>query len=246
MGKESGSVRIVIAGPPKTGNVWLKCLLASVYDLRPLGPKLAPDRPSLESFTAWVGQGRFRDGTIFHQHYEYSPELAAAIAAVPAHVVTIVRDPYDAFVSTYFTLQNHLDDENRRSAGRHLLMGKPLDHPDVLAYLREDGYRSHLTMANDWLHSGRSLVVRYEDLHRDPEGTLAGLASRIAPVVPERLRQAIDACSADPLRTKGGARAKHVRSATVGDSKQRLGEPHLAIFRDRYADLVRSLGYEVR
>ena len=40
--------------------------------------------------------------------------------------------------------------------------------------------------------------------------------------------------------------AQHVRSGKVGDSKQRLSEPHLAIFRDSYADLAQSLGYEVR
>jgi hypothetical protein len=40
--------------------------------------------------------------------------------------------------------------------------------------------------------------------------------------------------------------AMHVRSAKVGESRERLGEAHLAIFREQYGDLVRDLGYEVR
>jgi hypothetical protein len=40
--------------------------------------------------------------------------------------------------------------------------------------------------------------------------------------------------------------AMHVRSGTVGESKQHLTEAHLAVFRDQYADLIRALGYEVR
>jgi hypothetical protein len=38
----------------------------------------------------------------------------------------------------------------------------------------------------------------------------------------------------------------NVRAATVGDSRERLTEAHLAIFRECYADQIRSLGYEVR
>jgi hypothetical protein len=40
--------------------------------------------------------------------------------------------------------------------------------------------------------------------------------------------------------------SKHVRAAKVGDSREKLGEPHLAIFREKYGDLLTSLGYDVR
>jgi hypothetical protein len=48
------------------------------------------------------------------------------------------------------------------------------------------------------------------------------------------------------MRQRSEAKAWNIRVAKVGDSRQRLGEPHLAVFRDRYADKIRSLGYEVR
>ena len=239
-------MRIVIAGPPKTGNVWLKCLLAAIYDLQALGPRRSPAEPKIEAFAAWVAAGGFKDGTVFHQHYDYSPELADAIAAVPAHNVTIVRDPYDAFVSSYFTLQQHVGSGSRGGGGRAALMGKPLDHPDVLDYLRQGGFRRHLIKATAWLESGRSIVGRYEALHADPIAALTRITDQIAPVAPAVIVRAVEACSAENLRKIGGNAAKHVRAAKVGESRERLNDEHLAIFRERYPDMIRRLGYEVR
>lgn len=246
-------MRIAIAGPPKTGNVWLKCLLAAIYDLRPLGPKLSPARPEFDVFRAWVAAGGFRDGSVFHQHYDYSPALADAIAAVPARIVTIVRDPYDAFVSSYFTIQQRaasgtLGGEDDGKVTRAVVMaGKPLDHPDVLAYLA-DGFDRHLVKANDWVHSGRATVLRYEALHGDPVAELTRATAEIGgePAPPERIAAAVESCSAERMRQLGANKAKHVRTATVGDSRQRLGEAHLAILREQHADLIRALGYPVR
>jgi len=239
-------VRIVIAGPPKAGNVWLKCLLSHVYDLQPLGPQATPARPQFPALKEWLDQGAFPDGSIFHQHYDYSPELADAIATVPAHLVTIIRDPYDTFVSSYFTLQTHKDSNLRKGRRRDQLAGKPLDHPDVLTYLRNGGFRNNMLRATEWLQSGRTAVVRYEDLHSDPVATLQRLAAEIAPADLDRIAPAVEACSADTMRKMGGGRSKHVRAAKVGDSKDRLNEDHLAIFRDQHANLIRGLGYEVR
>jgi hypothetical protein len=40
--------------------------------------------------------------------------------------------------------------------------------------------------------------------------------------------------------------SQHIRSAKVGDSKERLSQPHFDIFRDQYGHIVESLGYEIR
>jgi Sulfotransferase domain len=238
-------MRIVIAGPPKTGNVWLKCLLASMYELRPLGPARSPDAPTLDSFLTWVDRGLFQDGTVFHQHYDFSDALVDAISAVPAHTVTIVRDPYDAFVSSFYTNQKHAGSEVRRQRKISALAGKEIDHPDVLSWLRRGGFRNHLVKANAWVGSGRTIVLRYETLLADPAAELKGLTGQLGPVSDERISRAIEKCSADAMR-QNSRTAGHVRIAKVGDSKRRLNDDHLEIFRDQYADLITRLGYEVR
>jgi hypothetical protein len=239
-------VRIVIAGPPKTGNMWLKCLLGRAYGLRWLRPFETPERADLQALRSWLATDRFPDGTIFHQHYDYASEVADALDAVPAHVVTIVRDPYDAFVSTYYTLQQHSSENNRKGRKFTELMGKPLDDPAVIEFLRQGGYRNNLEKARDWANSGRAVVLRYESLIRDPLAELQRATEMIAPLSVEDLETAIDYCRADRMRqrTKGGS--KHVRAATVGDSERQLTADHLDAFREAYAEIIAELGYSVR
>jgi hypothetical protein len=239
-------MRIVIAGPPKTGNMWLKCLLGRAYGLRWLRPFETPQRADAESLLPWLAADRFPDGTIFHQHYDYTAEIADAFAAVPASIVTIVRDPYDAFVSTYHTLQQHAQDDNRKGRKFTELMNRPLDHPAVIEFLRAGGYRNNLEKARDWMNSDRAIVLRYENLMADPVAELRRAAKSLGALRDDDLTVAIDYCSADRMRqrTKGGS--KHVRAARVGDSVHQLTAEHLDAFRDAYADLVAELGYDVR
>ena len=239
-------MRIVIAGPPKTGNMWLKCLLGRAYGLRWLRSFETPERPDLQALTSWLTANRFPDGTIFHQHYDYAPEVADALDAVPAHVVTIVRDPYDAFVSTYYTLQLHSAENNQKGRKFTELMGKPLNDPAVIDFLRRGGYRNNLEKARNWANSGRAVVLRYENLSQDPLAELGRATEMIAPVSVESIETAIDYCSADRMRqrTKGGS--KHVRAATVGDSERQLTADHLEAFREAYAEIIAELGYPVR
>ena len=86
-------MRILIAGPPKAGNVWLKCLLGQIYEVRPLARNETPQRPQFDLLKGWLQEGNFPDETIFHQHYDYKPELADLVEAVPAHIDTILLDP---------------------------------------------------------------------------------------------------------------------------------------------------------
>lgn len=239
-------MRIVIAGPAKVGNVWLKCLLATIYGLRTLGPGEFPNRPHLHQVQAWLEAGRFVDDTIFHQHFDYSSTLVDQLEAVPAHLVTIVRDPYDAFVSAFHGLQTHIEDGMRSGRRTDVILGKSLDSPEVYDFLRSNGLRRNLFLSRDWIQSGRSRIVRYEQLHTDPIGELQRLTDSMLPVPEARLATAVEHCSADNMRRLGGARAKHVRTATVGDSREQLDEQHLEIFRTRYADLISQLGYDVR
>jgi hypothetical protein len=244
--EECDRVRIIIAGPPKAGNVWLKCLLGQIYGLRPLTKNQTPQRPQLDLLKTWLEAGNFPDGTIFHQHYDYNEELADLVDAVPAHIVTIIRDPYDGFVSSYFTIQQHKDDGRRSGRRTEVMAGKSLSDPEVVEYLRNGGFRNNMRRAKEWLESGRTLVVRYERLHSAPVAELRTVTDQIEPVPDERIAAALETCSAENMRQMGGPKSQHVRAAKVGDSREKLSEEHLTVFREKYADMIRALGYEVR
>ncbi|MCC6312620.1 MAG: sulfotransferase domain-containing protein [Thermomicrobiales bacterium] len=238
-------MRIIIAGPPKAGNVWLKCIISNIYDLRVLTIKETPQRPQIALFKEWIGADGFPDGTVFHQHYDFSTDLCDAIDSVPAHTLTIIRDPYDTFVSSYYTIQQHKDSDIRRGR-RDQIAGKNLSDPEVYVYLRNGGFRNNMRRALEWVESGRTHVIRYEKLHSDPIAELTAVTDAIQPVPRERIERAVEACSAENMRKKDNKRTPHVRSAKVGDSKAKLNEEHLEIFRELHADTIRALGYEVR
>jgi hypothetical protein len=243
-------MRIVISSPPKMGNKWIKCLLSRTYDLKWIIGEESPDT-NIEEFSRFVKEGRFPENTIFHQHCRYKPKLCDIIDETPAHLVTIVRDPYDAFVSMYHWIQTRTDYDKQRGRVRRKLrprdamVGKPIDAPEILAYLA-DGYGDQMRRGHEWINSGRAIVVRYEDLHRDTIAELKRVTDQIEPVDAARLEQAIEACSVENMRKMSKRMSQHVRSAQVGESKSTLSEPHLRIFREKYGDLVTSLGYEVR
>lgn len=243
-------MRIVISSPPKMGNKWLKCLLSRVYDLQWVIGDDSPDT-NVARFIQYINEGRFPDNTIFHQHCKYKPALCDAIDGIPAHLVTIVRDPYDAFVSMYHWMQTRTDYDRERGRvrpkerPRNAMYDKELDDPVVLEFLAGP-YGEHMRRAHDWVRSGRAIVVRYEDLHRNPVEALTRATNQIEPVDATRIENAVEACRAENMRTMTKSLSKHVRAAKVGDSRGKLGEEHLKIFREQYGDILTSLGYEVR
>jgi hypothetical protein len=83
-------------------------------------------------------------------------------------------------------------------------------------------------------------------LHSDGVTELRAITDQISPVPDEKIAAAMEACSAENMRKMGGEKSKHVRAAKVGDSREKLNDEHLAIFREKYASMIRSLGYDVR
>lgn len=243
-------MRIVISSPPKMGNKWLKCLLSRVYELQWIigedSPNTNPDK-----FRQFVLDGRFPDNTIFHQHCKFKPALIDVIDSIPAHSVTIVRNPYDAFVSMYHWMQTRTEYDLERGRirakerPRDAMYDKAIDDPLILEFLAGP-YGEQIKRARDWVESGRVIVVRYEDLHRDTVAALTEVTNRIEPVSAERVAQAVEACTAENMRSMSQRMSKHVRSAKVGDSKDQLSEEHLRIFREQYSDLLTALNYDVR
>lgn len=237
-------LRVLVVAPPKSGNHWVKCLLAHAYGLAWIHEHGLSGPPAV-ALRALADRGEFKPGSICHVHYPYSADLVAVARSIPCQLVTIIRDPYDQFVSLYYHLQEFPEAHRRRGAPAAAMIGQPLDHPDVLHYL-DRHFGQIIRKALGWVESGESAVVRYEALHHDPVAELTRLTAALRPVDLADIEGAIPACTAEKMRQFTSNMPRIVRSATVGDSRQRLGPEHLAIFRDRYAKQIRALGYEVR
>jgi hypothetical protein len=242
-------MRILIVAPPKTGNSWLKCLFSSTYGLDWLTSDRVPGGTTLQAFATWLSSGGFPDNAVFHHHYAHSPQLVEMARAESIHLATILRDPYDMFVSGYFFAQAQADNDKRvekgKASARDEMAGRAIDDPVVLDYLAER-FDKQLQMGIDWLESRASVVVRYEGLVDDPVAELRRATNQIQPASDEEIHRAVKTCQADALLSSRKGLRRRIRAATSGDWRNHLAPAHLAIFRERHAARIRALGYEVR
>ena len=98
-----------------------------------------------------------------------------------------------------------------------------------------------------WIRSGRSLVVRYENLRVDPQATLSSVAESIAPASRDRIVQAIDACDIKVLRDNYAIDSRFFRRALIGEWRSVLPIHVLRRFAEEepFRSQFSFLGYEL-
>lgn len=231
-------LRILIVSTPKTGNTWLKHLLAAAYDL-PM-PLLPTDARQID----WAGLG---PRWVAHQHYAPEAPLLEAAAAHGVILLTTVRHPADVFVSlVHYGRRQDLP---------------PADGPEDLGYLRGDaapfgahalaflreGFCFQLHLSLSWLRGGWARAVRYEDLWRRPVTTLRRLTDAILPLSDTRLRLAIGRCELRAMRRALDPERAFFRKGGVGGWRAALPPDFQAILMEvePYPEQFAALGYSM-
>ena len=238
--RNRGHLRILIAGAPKTGNMWLRMLLWNMYDLRQV------DVSGILRLEEYPRQGSF----VTHQHLLPSPQLFAWGDALGVHYVTMLRHPGDILLSLYHYVNNMAQvwkEQGRRmgEAPSHSLIGQPLDSKGVRDYVSDHFGDECLQKSVAWIRSNRAAIVRYEDLHQAPEDTLFRLAKALQPVSRGRIHAAIEACSIGKLQAMAGKQMRaHYRKGRTGDWQAELPESITDLLQERYTDELRSMGYD--
>jgi len=241
-------MRVLVAAPPKTGNVWLEKLLSSAFGLQwvreapPLDYWVSSNAGGLREFLAL---DRFPEAAICHQHFWPSRELFDLAGEWNIALATTLRDPYDQFVSWYWYIQRFSSAFLAANDPGAVAIGKAIDDPEVLTLLATR-FGRFLDQGGAWLESRRSLIVRYEDLQSRPAEVIgyAGEQWGLPQVLPAD--QAIALASADALRQLSPDLRLHVRAARIGDWREHLTEQHLEIFRTHHRERIERLGYLVQ
>ena len=236
-------MRIIVASPPKTGNVWIKSLLAEIYGLQVLTEGPTDDARSLQEH---IQRGWFENNSIFHEHYWPTDLLFELAESVQAALVTSVRHPYDVFVSLYYYVQNFPE----LFAPEHplyFMLGKPIEHPEILEFIKriEGGFGIHIKLAREWVNSEGTILIRYETLRAEPLPVMKAVTEQITPVEEPTLLQAIKVCSAKNMRKKNKILSRHIRKGKSGDWRNHLTKAHLELFSSHYRDWIEEMGYEV-
>jgi len=238
--RQTETLKIVVVGTPKTGNTWVKHLLADVYDL-PL-VKLKPEFDRAEAEAAgprWVA----------HQHYLPKQSLLDWGAANNVAFVSVVRHPGDVLIS----LWHHMQQRRSHSTSNFgdltqdasiLSQGDNVVSEQTQTFV-EHSFHLYLNLSIAWLDQPGTATVRYEDLWNCPVAALSDLTNSILPVSNDRLQLALCGCELGLMQSLLDPEKKLIRQGGVGGWRAALspGLKNALITLDPYPAQFEALGY---
>jgi hypothetical protein len=206
-------LRVAIVSTPKTGNTWLKNILSVAYNIPIVTlPRQFNAAEASKLGPSWVS----------HEHYFPSAEVFTWAEQNNIRLLTTIRHPCDILISLYHYTLNFAGEQQ---VDQRLLSAAKADGEnlsDRLADFIEKHFFSYLNTSIAWHQTGRSCVVRYEDLWRDPVTTLTRLTSKLGPLSDEVIESAIARCDFELLRKKAGKHQKFYRQGNVGNWRREL------------------------
>jgi hypothetical protein len=246
-------LKILILSTPKTGNTWLEALLSAIYDL-----------PIVEISGTWDDYGYHFNAEeadalgarwIAHHHFSNDSDIVRWSQDRGVIIVTTLRHPADTIVSLYHYARNYADglpgqpkildfvthDSNLFDPDRDRAA---IDREKLAEYLHT-AYFHLLAISRDWIDSGHTRAVRYEDLWLDPVRTLTVLTATISTVPTGRIERAIAASDISLMRQTAGENAKFFRKGGTGSWRTQLPPEINDILRheEPYPMLFSQLGY---
>ena len=228
-------LKILILSTPKTGSTWLRNLLSGIYRLPQITLSAWPFDPAA---FAHCGQR-----WITHYHYHPSPELVTWIRDNGIFLVTNIRHPADTLISLYHHVHEFKEDHVDLTSLRRMLLE---DFPRVGVIPASVGapFSYDLACSIEWMRSGMSHIVRYEDLRLDPGGVLDHLTSQLEGVPDDRIKGAVEACRLGLMRRLAGPFGGFFRHGAISEWQNILSAEIIDIFRQEpYRSQFAALGY---
>lgn len=243
-----------LASYPRSGSTWLRFMLFEILAGEDAGFRKIEDRlPEI------------------HQHRGIAPILPGGGRLIKTHeqyrddykkAVFLVRDVRDVFLSTYAGLS---------ALGMAPLVSKGDFDSFLLSFLEGKALQmgSWQEHSRSWLESplkknGNLLVVRYEDLRKNPEPQLAKLLEYLG-ITPDlaRIRTAIENNTLQQMRAKEDRAKKagehsillghrtskeedrrFVRKGAVGGWRDKLTDAQVKLIDEYAGDTLAAVGYE--
>jgi hypothetical protein len=234
-----GNLKILVVGTPKTGNTWLKHVLADVYDLPivRLGSVFDPKEADAAG-SNWI----------CHQHYLPKQSLLSWAKANHTLFVSVVRHPADVLIS----LWHH--SKQARPSGKNLpgeaqglsklSAGVDINCATTVHFVQRE-FPTHLNLSIAWSSISGVATLRYEDLWNEPWEALSRLTEAIEPRSPETLKLSLCANEFGLLQSTIDPDKKLVRKGGTGGWVHILSPEikRLLARSEPYPSQFASLGY---
>lgn len=185
-------MKIAIVSTPRSGNTWLRYLLATLYGLE----QHAVHTPDAVD---WSG---LSDNCILQLHWHHTESFSRLLQEHGFKVVTIARHPLDVLIS----ILNFAPHEpqtacwlNGEGGDESTIYGQAPGSPEFLAYALSPRSQALLSVTKEWWSASEAIKVRYEELVHSPEKTLESLCLHLGPPIGD-IQTAIAALTIEKLR----------------------------------------------
>lgn len=228
--------RLAVVSTPRSGNTWLRGLLAQLTDSEQIAQHTPEEIPWDRLPERVVVQIHWRPTTVFRKQLDQAG----------FKVVTIVRHPLDLLMSILHFSRHETETArwlDGAAGDERSIVGCAPQDCSVSEYAAGPRFRELLSVSDSWWHVSDA-AVRYEDLVAEPEQALRRLVhelgidvdlDRVPMVVQGRRLEVMRATSTNHhywQGTPGGW-----RRLLPADTAQRLADP--------VRDLVTARGYAV-
>lgn len=228
------NLKILIISTAKTGNVWLRALLAHIYNL----PIIEGDDADI-AFNPQLFD-KYGNRWITHKHYPFSEEILNYAQKNNLILLTTFRHPADILVS-YF----------------HFVKWITHSHDDEIALLRKDGdkmgentkyfvesemFIHHLVISYHWKPHCLDCIF-YEDLLENPIQVLINLTHKIQTVKLEQIQRAVIASQMKYLKVD--REGNHFRKGGNSQWQTEIPPEIIELFKtiESYIILCAEMGY---
>jgi len=242
----------------KAGSTWVDGLLRELFGAR-VKPRFGSELfaasavpaedsskhpPYLEMFQAIP----FESGAVYPAMFITRDEFETRREFADARRFVVIRDLRDTLTSHYFSLKGtHAPDKRGRvRAAREFLQSAAKD--EGFRYLFDRDLARLMQIQRSWLGAGE-IVVRYEDLVRDPQGAFVDLfINKLQlPVREQEVAQAVEKTRFETVfqRKLGELNEQsHGRQGLPGDWANHFSPALRQEFQERVGDLLVLAGYE--
>jgi Sulfotransferase domain len=228
------TLKLALVSTPRSGNTWLRYLLASVYGLE----QFAVHTPQSLDWKALPGN------SIVQLHWHHTQEFRSVLADNGFEVVSVIRHPLAVLLSIWQFASHEPETAswlNGEGGSENTIINQPVTGRQVLDYACGDRFKSLLAVSVEWRAADPSRAVRYEDLVLNPEATLGNLCQLLGPHSAD-IRSILDNNRIEKLRPT--SQNNHFWRGETDAWKSLIPHEFILQIEGVHADVFSALGYE--
>ncbi len=230
-------LRLAVIGSPRSGNTWIRWMLASFYDLKPISIHYPHE----------LDWSNLPERCVIQIHWYPLPDFLPLLDANDIRVIQPLRHPLDVLLSwlnyTYFV---HEDGKCPGVCDSCRIVGATPRSDTFLDYVGSEAGRALLCYAPAWKKWAPSYYfpLRYEELVANPEPPLAALSNWLGEPLRRPIDEVLEATSISQLKASRNSWQYHFWQGRPGLWKKMFTREDVARILKVVSDPFDAIGFD--